>query len=67
MSDLILEVKNITKSFPGVLALDHVNMQLEKGEIHGLVGMNGSGKSTLLKIITGNQDCDEGQILVDGK
>ena len=67
MDNWSLEVKNITKSFPGVLALDNVSMSLKKGEVHGLVGMNGSGKSTLLKIITGNQSCDSGQLYVDGE
>lgn len=67
MSNLNLEVRNITKSFPGVLALDNVSLGLKKGEVHGLCGMNGCGKSTLLKIITGNYTCDSGQIFVDGQ
>ena len=66
-SKYTLEVRNIRKQFPGVLALDDVSMGFEKGKIHALVGMNGSGKSTLLKAITGNHKADSGQILMDGK
>ncbi|WP_066190039.1 multiple monosaccharide ABC transporter ATP-binding protein [Gracilibacillus timonensis] len=53
MSDYILEMKNITKSFPGVKALDQVNLQVKQGEIHALVGENGAGKSTLMKVLSG--------------
>ncbi|WP_058305920.1 multiple monosaccharide ABC transporter ATP-binding protein [Gracilibacillus massiliensis] len=53
MSDNILEMRNITKTFPGVKALDNVNLQVEKGEIHALVGENGAGKSTLMKVLSG--------------
>jgi len=53
MSDIILEMKNITKTFPGVIALNNVNLQVEKGEIHALVGENGAGKSTLMKVLSG--------------
>lgn len=66
MSEYNLEVKNITKQFPGVIALDKVDMNLKKGEVHALIGMNGSGKSTLLKVITGNHQPDSGQIFVNG-
>jgi len=66
MGKCVLSVENITKSFPGVTALDNVNFELQQGEIHGLCGMNGSGKSTLLKIITGNEKQDNGKIFVDG-
>ena len=48
-----LEVKNVSKGFPGVQALDKVNLSVKGGEIHGLVGENGAGKSTLIKIIMG--------------
>ena len=53
MSNLILEMKNITKVFPGVKALDNVNLTVEQGEIHGLVGENGAGKSTLMNVLSG--------------
>lgn len=53
MSDYILEMKNITKEFPGVKALDNVNFKVRKGEIHCLVGENGAGKSTLMKVLSG--------------
>lgn len=53
MSDTILEMKNITKSFPGVIALNNVNFKVEDGEIHALVGENGAGKSTLMKVLSG--------------
>jgi ABC-type sugar transport system ATPase subunit len=49
----ILEIRGLTKDFPGVRALDNVDFDLKKGEIHGLVGENGAGKSTLLKVIDG--------------
>ena len=58
---LILELQNITKSFPGVKALDRVNLQLREGEILGLVGENGAGKSTLMKILSGVYTPDEGE------
>ncbi|WP_407271349.1 multiple monosaccharide ABC transporter ATP-binding protein [Radiobacillus sp. PE A8.2] len=53
MSDYILEMRNITKTFPGVKALDNVNLRVHKGEIHSLVGENGAGKSTLMKVLSG--------------
>lgn len=53
MSEVILEMRNITKTFPGVKALDNVNFSVEQGEIHALVGENGAGKSTLMKVLSG--------------
>jgi ribose transport system ATP-binding protein len=62
----ILEMKGITKRFPGVLALNNVSLQIRRGEIHGLVGENGAGKSTLMKILSGVISRDSGEILIDG-
>ncbi|WP_094551701.1 multiple monosaccharide ABC transporter ATP-binding protein [Petroclostridium xylanilyticum] len=53
MSDTILEMRNITKTFPGVIALNNVNLKVKQGEIHALVGENGAGKSTLMKVLSG--------------
>jgi general nucleoside transport system ATP-binding protein len=63
----VLEVRNITKRFPGVLANDSVSFTLEPGEIHAFLGENGAGKSTLMNILYGMYTQDEGQILVRGK
>lgn len=63
----ILCVKGITKSFPGVLALEDVDFSLKKGEIHALLGENGAGKSTLIKVITGVETPDSGTIEFDGR
>ena len=53
MAKILLEMKNITKTFPGVKALDNVNLKVEEGEIHALVGENGAGKSTLMNVLSG--------------
>jgi len=62
-----LEMRGIVKRFPGVLALDHVNLSVRKGEVHALLGENGAGKSTLMKILSGAYQKDEGEILFDGQ
>ena len=67
MQDIMLEVKSITKRFPGVTALQDVNFINRKGEIHALVVENGAGKSTLIKIIAGVYQPDAGEIFFDGK
>ena len=67
MSEYLLEMKNICKSFPGVKALQNVDFQLKAGEIHALLGENGAGKSTLIKVLGGIYHPEEGQILIDGK
>ena len=61
-----LELKGITKRFPGVIANDNVNLTVEKGEIHAICGENGAGKSTLMKILYGMQSADEGTMRVNG-
>ncbi|MFW6313040.1 MAG: ATP-binding cassette domain-containing protein [Spirochaetota bacterium] len=61
----ILELRHISKAFPGVQALDDVHFDLYPGEIHGLMGENGAGKSTFIKIITGVHAPDAREILVD--
>jgi len=65
--EYVLELKDISKTFPGVLALDSVSLEIRKGEIHGLVGENGSGKSTLIKTITGAYSPDKGEIYFNGE
>ncbi len=67
MSETILELQDISKSFPGVKALDSVHFDLKPGEIHGLMGENGAGKSTFIKIITGVHTPDTGIIRLDGE
>ncbi|HMN61469.1 MAG TPA: ATP-binding cassette domain-containing protein, partial [Anaerolinea sp.] len=63
----VLELKGITKRFPGVLANDHINLVLEQGEILALLGENGAGKSTLMNILYGLYQADAGEILINGK
>lgn len=66
-NDIVLEVRDITKTFPGVKALDGVSFQIRRGEVHALLGANGAGKSTLIKIIAGMYGRDSGEILMDGQ
>ncbi|CAG0975467.1 partial Fructose import ATP-binding protein FruK, partial [Anaerolineae bacterium] len=63
----ILSMKGITKSFPGVIALEDVDFSLRKGEVHALMGENGAGKSTLIKVLTGVEHPDAGSIELEGK
>jgi ABC-type uncharacterized transport system ATPase subunit len=67
MSVPLLAARGITKSFPGTLADDHVDLDLHGGEVHALVGENGAGKSTLMKILYGFHRADSGEIRVQGK
>ena len=67
MSEYVLELKGITKIFPGVKALDNVHFQLKQGEIHALMGENGAGKSTFIKVITGVHQAEEGEIFINGE
>ena len=62
MSDYVLELKGITKIFPGVKALNNVQFQLKPGEVHALMGENGAGKSTFIKVITGVHKAEEGEM-----
>ena len=63
----ILEIHDLTKTYPGVIALDNVSINIKKGEVHALVGENGAGKSTLIKTITGASKPDSGKIIFEGK
>ena len=67
MNNMLLEMKNIHKKFPGVYALQGVNLCLERGEVLALVGENGAGKSTLINILGGIHQKDSGEIIIDGK
>ncbi len=66
-SEYILDMRHISKSFPGVVALDDVDLQIRPGEIQALMGENGAGKSTLIKILTGVYQADSGTISFDGR
>ena len=67
MSEFVLEMRDVSKAFPGVKALDHVQLRLRPGKVHALMGENGAGKSTLMKCMFGIYKMDEGQILIDGQ
>ena len=66
-TDAIIELEGTTKRFPGVLALDRVDLAIRRGEVHVLVGQNGAGKSTLVKLLCGLYAPDEGRILLEGR
>ena len=67
MSDYVLEMNDIVKRFPGVLALDHANLKVRPGTVHALMGENGAGKSTLMKCLFGLYHPDEGEIIYQGQ
>ena len=67
LNDIVLEVVGVSKSFPGVKALNNVSLQIQRGEIHALVGENGAGKSTLMKILSGAYKKDSGQIFIENE
>ena len=65
--DVILELKDIIKEYPGVKALNHMNLTVRTGEVHALMGENGAGKSTLIKVISGAVRPNGGKILYEGR
>ena len=69
MSEVVLEMKNVTKRFPGVIALKEVSIAVEKGEVMAICGENGAGKSTLMKVLSGSYSHKEyeGEIWINGK
>ncbi len=67
MGELILQMQKIDKQFPGVHALDHVDLDVNRGEVHALMGENGAGKSTLMKVLTGIYTKDSGKIIYEGR
>ena len=66
MSEYVVELKNATKRFPGVVALKNMQLSVKPGEILGLIGENGAGKSTIMNILTGYLAATEGQVTVAG-
>ena len=66
-NDIVLQMRGISKFFPGVKALQNVDFTLRKGEIHALMGENGAGKSTLIKVLTGVYQKDAGEVRIEDK
>ena len=66
-SEYAIEMIDITKIFPGIVANDHITLRLKKGEIHALLGENGAGKSTLMSVLFGMYQPDGGEILMNGR
>ena len=67
MSEYVLEMGGVCKSFPGVKALDHAQLKLRPGKVHALMGENGAGKSTLMKMIAGIEQPSAGKMYMDGE
>ena len=67
MNEYIIEMLNITKEFPGIIANDNITLQLKKGEIHTLLGENGAGKSTLMSVLFGLYQPEKGEIRKNGE
>ena len=67
MEDIILDIRGISKSFPGVKALQNIDMQIIRAEVHGLVGENGAGKSTLIKVLSGSYTATSGEVYMNGE
>ena len=67
LSTTLLEMNGITKRFPGVIALNNVDLKINSGEVLAVVGENGAGKSTLIKIMSGAYQQDEGKVMFEGK
>src|SRR6476469_6790122 len=63
----VLELRGITKRFPGIVANDRIDLDLRKGEVHALLGENGAGKSTLMNVLSGRYRADEGEVWLKGK
>ena len=63
----ILETKNVSKQYPGTLALDNVTVSFESGKVHAFIGKNGSGKSTLVNVFSGSTAATSGKVFLDGK
>ena len=66
MSEYVIEMLNITKRFPGIVANDNITLQLKRGEIHALLGENGAGKSTTMNIMTGYIAATSGEVIIEG-